>query len=295
MMDMHPSLAKWGKTLSTKRGSLFFYDTGPAQEGKPPLLLIHGLGDEADSWRSLVPILHAAGHRVIAPDLPGFGRSSPRGANIRGQTAAVIALLEETSGPGNPAALAGNSMGAVIAEATAFSRPRLVRALVLIDGCFPMKGGINSGLILMSLPFIGKKWYRAFRHDHEGAWRSLYPFYGDLDAMSDDDKQFLRKRVIDRVESGGQEKGCFASLRSLNALGLFRRGSFARRLKTYTGKILLIWGEKDAVIPRSAAEEFLLRKPDAALKTIKGAGHLPHQERPRETAEAMLAFLSGGE
>jgi pimeloyl-ACP methyl ester carboxylesterase len=291
MMDMHPSLAKWGKTLSTKKGAVFFYDTGPAQGGKPPIFLIHGLGDEADSWRSLMPILHAAGHRVIAPDLPGFGRSSPRGANIGDQTAAVVALLEKMPGPGNPAVLAGSSMGAVIAEAAAFSRPRLVKALALIDGCFPMKGGVNSGLILMSLPFIGKKWYRAFRRDHEGAWRSLYPFYGDLDAMDDDDKQFLRKRVIDRVESGNQERGYFASLRSFNALCLFRRRSFARRLKTYTGKILLVWGEKDAVIPESAAEEFLLQKPDAALKTIKGAGHLPHQERPRETAEAMLAFL----
>jgi pimeloyl-ACP methyl ester carboxylesterase len=238
-----------------------------------------------------MPILHAAGHRIIAPDLPGFGRSSPRGANIRGQTAAIIELLEKVSGPGNPAVLAGSSMGAVIAEAAAFRRPELVKALILIDGCFPMKGGINSGLILMSLPFIGKKWYRAFRNDHEGAWRSLYPFYGDLDAMGEDEKKFLRERVIDRVTSGNQEKGYFASLRSLNAAGIFRRGSFARRLKTYTGKTILIWGEKDAVMPLKTAEEFLLRKTDAVLKTIKDAGHLPHQERPRETAEAMLAFL----
>mgnify|MGYP001770903147 CR=1 FL=1 len=50
----------------------------------PALVLLHGLADEADSWRQVIPVL-AQTHRVIAPDLPGFGRSDrPMSTGIAG-------------------------------------------------------------------------------------------------------------------------------------------------------------------------------------------------------------------
>jgi pimeloyl-ACP methyl ester carboxylesterase len=294
-MKIPPSLAAWGKTLPLKNGDIFYYDSGtpPGGTQKPAVLLLHGLGDEADSWRHLMPLLYAAGNRVIAPDLPGFGRSRAKGANIRGQAAAALALLEKAAA-GKPAVLAGNSMGAIIAEAAAFRRPDLAGALILIDGCFPMTGGPGTGTTLLSaiFPFAGRRWYRSFRADHEGAWRSLYPFYGDLDAMSAEDREFLRERVVERVESRSQERGYFAALRSFAMAGIFSGGRFSRRLAAFPGKILLVWGEKDAVIPRETAQAVLALRNGTEIKIIQGAGHLPQQERPRETAEAILSFLA---
>jgi pimeloyl-ACP methyl ester carboxylesterase len=300
------------KLLELRGGETLFYyasGNGPARgpgAKKPLVVLIHGLGDEADSWRGLIPLLGER-CRVLAPDLPGFGRSAAPGKiSVKRHIRAIIRLLEEEgAGRENPAILAGNSMGALIAEGAALSRPELAKALILIDGCFPLAAKPDRGLLFLCLPFLGKRWYRRFREDHDAAYRSLFPYYADFEAMGEADRRFLRERVIERVESAAQERAYFASLRSmvrvslatgrrfLKKLDLFLRGSAgsARAAGDISKRLLMIWGEKDIVMPQASAK--LLREafPEAAFAVIGGAGHLPHQEKPGETAAAILRFL----
>ena len=313
-MQPWPALAQYAKSRRLKNGNLFYYDSDAgaarANNAQPALILIHGLGDESDSFRHIIPLLAQAGYRVIAPDLPGFGRSNgfcpgekmTHNTKIpwKGRTGlgchvqALISLMEETAAarPGQPVVLVGSSMGSVISQLTAHKRPDLVKAIILMDGCHPLSGRTDAGFLLMALPFIGKAWYRNFRKNHEGAWRSLYSYYRDLDAMSNDDKVFLRNRVIDRVESRSQEHAYFSSLRSMISLNLFRRGKFLRGMKNYTGKILLLWGEADKVMPFEASSDLRALRPDAAHQFIGGAGHLPQQEAPVETAAAIIKWLN---
>jgi pimeloyl-ACP methyl ester carboxylesterase len=303
-MKPWPALAPLGKTLRLRGrgGTLFYYDTGldakdtgpdskavpasPAGRTKPVLILIHGLGDEADSWRRLIPFLDD--FRVLALDLPGFGRSTAPGrVNLKRHTAAVLALLEETG----PATLAGSSMGAIIAGETAAARPDLVEALIFLDGCIPLAVALDKRLVLLALPFGGKKWYRSFRTDHEGAWRSLFGYYADITGLPEADKQFLRERVIARVESPVQERAYFASLRSFIWAAAVMKERFARFVTRFPGKILIIWGAEDKVLPPEAARTIRELRPDAAFNLIPGAGHLPHQEKPAETAALFLQFF----
>jgi len=294
-MKMWPSLAPFGNVLHFSGGQLFFYDLKipSAQEPsskKPVLVFIHGLGDEADTWRHVLPLLCAKGYRCIAADLPGFGRSLWRGRNgVSCQAKAIVKMMGECGI--ERAVLIGSSMGCGVAELAAFRRPDLVSAMIFLDGCFPIHGGVSKGLLLLGLPFIGKKWYRGFRANHEAAWKSLYAYYHNLDAMSDEDKTFLRERVIARVESDNQERGYFASLRSINAAFMFRRGYFSRKIKKFIGKLFLLWGEHDRVMPLKETALLCELRPDALLKTIADAGHLPHQEKPTETADAILEIL----
>jgi len=301
-----PSLTPFGKTLSMPDGDLFYYDSEANTADKPTvakqmvakqtIVLVHGLGDEADTWRHVFSPLAGAGYRVIAPDLPGFGRSVWKGRiNMRVQSGAVIRLLAETGAAGkeNPAVIAGSSLGAGIAGLTAGRRPELVKSLILLGGCFPVAGGSGKGFYLLGLPFLGKRWYRGFRSNHEAAWKSLYPYYADLNAMSNADREFLRERVIDRVESPNQERGYFATIRSINVFFLFSKKIAARKIKTFPGKIILFWGEADKVFPHEKTALFRKLRPDAGLSIIAGAGHLPHQEKPEETAKKMLEFLIG--
>jgi len=319
-MQPWPSLAQYGTTLPLKGGDLFYFDSEagrvetdavpPQAAAQPLIVLIHGLGDEADSWRHLIPPLSAAGFRVIAPDLPGFGRSNGRGpggkvshntavpwkrkAGINEHTRALIALMEKAGASArNPAVLIGSSMGAMLTQIIAGKRPDLVRAIILVDGCHPSSGKPDPKYLKTALPISGPKWYRAFRSHHAALWHSLYGYYRDLETMSEADKNFLRKRVIERVESASQERAYFSSLRSLIGFYIFGNSAFARRMKTYTGKILLLWGADDRIMPVETTSRFRSLHPAADIQIIPGAGHLPHQEAPEETAAAIVKWLAG--
>jgi pimeloyl-ACP methyl ester carboxylesterase len=227
-------------------------------------------------------------------DLPGFGRSTAPGRiSLGGHAAAALRLLEEThcADPKNPAVLVGSSMGAIVAEDAARRRPDLVGSLVLIDGCFPQTAPLNSGFLFMALPVVGRKWYRAFRTNPEGAYRSLQGYYADLERLPGEDRQFLRERVIARVRSDAQERAYFASLRSIILTGLIASQSMSRAMAAFPGKVLFLWGEADQVMPASSADRIRALRPDAAFRIISGAGHLPQQEKPVETAEEIFSFL----
>jgi pimeloyl-ACP methyl ester carboxylesterase len=284
-------LTQYSNEMVSSGGNLFYYQNKNADAKKPTLVFIHGLGDEADTWRHILPALINEGYNCIAPDLPGFGRSIWRGKiSVSCHANTIIDLLDKR-GVREPVVLIGSSMGGGIAELIAFKRPDLVKALFLIDGSFPLTMSVNPELLFAGLPFIGKNWYRGFQSNHEGAWKSLYAYYGNLDAMSDEDKQFLRDRVIARVHSDNQERGYFASLRSNNAVFMFQRRYYSRRVKNFKGKILLAWGEKDRVVSVNNTASFTKLRPDAEIKIIPGAGHLPHQENPGEIIKALRDFL----
>jgi pimeloyl-ACP methyl ester carboxylesterase len=190
-----------------------------------------------------------------------------------------------------PAVLAGSSLGAGIAEMVAYRNPHLAKALILLDGCLPFEYKTDKAMFLLSLPFVGKGWYRSFRRNHEAAWKSLYPYYRDLEGMSEADKTFLRERVIARVESANQERGYFATLRSMNTFFLLRRRTATRIGLNVPGKIALLWGEHDHIFPPKRAALLRGSRPDAYFTLIAGAGPLPHQEKPDVCAAEILRFL----
>ncbi len=281
-------LLPYAKMLQTGNGSLFFYDTesGPSEL---TLVCIHGLGDEADSFRHLFSGLRTH-YRMIALDLPGFGRSvSGKKATMKRHVEAVEQILAMINGP---AVLIGSSMGGFIAEAAAVRNPGQVKAVILMDGVLPMKTKPSPGLLLMALPFLGKSWYKAFRKNHDAAYQSLIPFYADLEAMPQDDKDFLRGRVIDRVESERQCRAYFSSLRSMIGYVVFSSGSITKKIRLFPGKILIIWGLEDSQMPFNTPGELMAIRQDSVLERFPETGHLPHQERPKETTNAILKFLT---
>jgi pimeloyl-ACP methyl ester carboxylesterase len=286
-----PALAPYARELELPETKvrLFLYDTGAEAREGLPLVLIHGLGDEADSWRSLIPLL-AQDSRVVALDLPGFGRStSRRRATFARHTEAVIGVLKETG----RSILVGSSMGAAIAESVAFKVPEKVAGLVLLDGGLPAGGDLSpSQMLRMLTPILGERIYRAFRKNHEAAYRSLEPYYADLGAMPDNEKAFLRNRVIDRVESEKQLRGYFSSLRSFVATAVVSGSSYGPKLAAFPGRVLIGWGERDLIMPLSAAEVLRKERFDADFVVFSGSGHLPHQEKPAAVADAITAFLA---
>ena len=120
---------RWHHTTLDGRGAFY----GEAGEG-PPVVFIHGWGLQARTYARALPGLARAGARVIAPALPGFGRSDPlRGAYTWEKLANWIDDLLEHAGVEEPAFLIGHSFGGGVATATAWYHRHRARSLVLVN------------------------------------------------------------------------------------------------------------------------------------------------------------------
>src|SRR5438876_959824 len=102
----------------------------------PTMVLVHGLGGSHANWLAVGPAL-AAHARVLAPDLPGFGRTplAGRSAHVHAGVALVDSLLDTVAD--GPAILVGNSMGGLIAMMQAAACPEKVAGLVLVGPAQP--------------------------------------------------------------------------------------------------------------------------------------------------------------
>jgi pimeloyl-ACP methyl ester carboxylesterase len=274
------SLRPYVRRVAVGNLHLHCYDAGSGDE--TPLLLIHGLGDEADTWRHvLLPL--AARRRVIAVDLPGFGRSErPRRAYTLAFFAQTIAGLLAALGI-QRAVLVGSSMGAATAQRLALARPDLVERLVLVDGCVPATRSFPTGPIWMFLtPGLGEATYTSLRRSADGGYSTLEPYYYSLASLSADDRAFLATRVRARVESDGQRRAFLSALRWLAIERALRADQLRNLVVRQATPTLLVWGEHDAIVPVAAAHAMAALLPSAQVELISACGHLPQQERPSE-------------
>jgi pimeloyl-ACP methyl ester carboxylesterase len=280
----HPTLETFARRLEPD--GLFFYDAGPNANSVAAsvVVLIHGNGDEADSWRHVIPTL-AQQHRVIVPDLPGFGRSRPLGqGDLHDLAAGVLRILE--SEHLKSVHLVGSSMGAVVAGLVA--QHLQASSLTLCGGSASSLGlsEPSEGVKALLEPGIGEAYYTGLRDAGiDAAYDTLKPYYANLESLSESDRSFLKNRVWARVWSDSQRAAFFAGLRSLFDPNLALNTTNLEPLR-----MLLLWGEHDQIMPISAAHKLHSALPNSKLEVIPEAGHLPHQERPGAFTNTLEAF-----
>ena len=285
------SLASLGKkTLLPKLNfSLFYFEAG--DPGQPPLVMIHGLGDEADTWRHQIPLL-AEDHHVIALDLPGFGRSDHL-KQAYTPTLMKGAILELMDVLGlEKATLIGSSLGAILAHGIAAAHPERLSGLVLVDGALyqPDQMG-DSGLQVMAIPLVGETIYTNFRKNPDAAYDSLRPVYQDLDSLPAADREFLFTRVNHRVWSNGQRRAYFSTLRKLSPWVRKAQSALPEQLAKLEIPTLVIRGEMDSLFSAKNAAAIQALQPDAEVLTIAGKGHLPQQEDPAAFNQGLTDWL----
>ena len=287
-MRAWPGLQAYARTVTLAPSSLrlYVYDAGASE--LPVAVLLHGLGDEADTWRHIVERLSAR-YRVVAPDLPGFGRSDKPMRPYAGQFLCdtVLELMDTLSIAG--AMLIGNSLGAVIAQSIALEHSERVRGLVLIGGMLLTRARpLSLETLLFLLPGIGEWLYTRLRKDPQAAFETLRNYYANLDELPEADRNFLFQRVNERVWSDDQRRAYFSVLRHTAVWIMKQQGSLDAKLAQLTTPTLVIRGEHDQMMSVENAHALLDIQPSARLITIPGAGHIPQQEHPQALLHAIL-------
>ncbi len=268
--------------------NLFYLDT--AGEDKPVCVLIHGLADEADTWRHVIPGL-SRNYRIVAPDLPGFGRSDKPSRSytmdfLKDSLLEFLDVLDIQR-----AHFIGSSLGAMLIQYSGLHYPDRMISQVLADGALvPQKQKISLSSLLFLMPVVGEFLYSRLKNQPVEAFKSLNPYYADLEGMSRKDRDFLYERVHDRVSDNRQRHAYFSILRRFS-LWLDKSERFRDDLSRLDLPVLIVWGEMDRVLPASSGEIMQSLIPGARMEIIPRSGHLPHQESPEEFLEIVTPWL----
>lgn len=252
-----------------------------AGEG-PPLVLVHGFSGAASNWCELAPLL-AERRRVLIPDLPGHGGSTPLpAAPSLAPYADRVGLLAEREGM-LPAPVVGHSMGGAVALRLALRRPADVSALVLAAAA-----GISSTrrFAELWLGFAGrtKPGRRVARHRARVA-RSRLLRHAVFGYFSVSDPAALPARAVEGLLAGP----------ALHADTLSAALALAQEdpridLAGVRCPCLVLWGARDHQVPVADAFEYA-RRLRAPLRTIADCGHLLVVERPDACRHAVEEFL----
>jgi pimeloyl-ACP methyl ester carboxylesterase len=258
-----------------------------AGEG-PPLLLVHGIGGDWQTWEPVLAPL-AASHRVIAVDLPGHGGSAKGAGDYSlGGMANVLRDLMAALGL-ERATLIGHSLGGGIAMQFAYQYPERCERLVLVSS-----GGLGPdvGLILRAATLPGSE---LFLQLTAPAARSVI---GCASGVA----SFLRIKPAADAAFYGRAFAALAEPETRAAFLGTLRGVVNRsgqlvdaRDRLYlaeTMPTLIVWGERDAVIPVDHGHEAHEAMPGSRLEVFEGAGHVPQLDDPERFVAAVEAFAA---
>jgi pimeloyl-ACP methyl ester carboxylesterase len=246
-----------------------------AGEG-PALVLLHGLSATHYNWEHTIPAF-AGRWRVIAPDLPGHGRSAkPDAPYTIDFYAGVIRSLGRTLGI-REAVVMGNSLGGQIAVELALAYPAWTRALVLAAPA----GGFSSALRPVGW-MIGTAARPAIL-------RAVLPrtlarsFYDHASPDYEARRRILAERLAH------EDFPHFARAVARSVAGAIAAGD--QPIARLTQPTLLVWGEDDAIVGLSGSRRMVDAVPHARLHVLRRCGHLPMLEHAAHFNEIVREFL----
>lgn len=264
------------------------------------MVLVHGLGGSHLNWLHIGPRL-ARSHRVLAPDLAGFGLTPPAGrrATVQANQRLLNAFIEALSG-GERVVLIGNSMGGLVSLLQAAAHPARVAALVLINPALPLAdtGAVNTftlqRLFVPLIPGVGEAAmgrYYARVSAEEQLEETLAAVAADPSTVPRHGRETNLEMIRLRKEMEWAVPSFLQASRSIAGV-LTRRRRFKKTLRSIRCPVLLIHGEEDTIVSPASARWAHTVRPDLRLEILPGIGHVPQLECPQLVVELIEDFLA---
>jgi pimeloyl-ACP methyl ester carboxylesterase len=257
----------------------------------PPLVLLHGFADSADTWRRTLDLLAREGRRALAVDLPGYGAADRLAADepvlqqYRAFARAAVRHASVEAGD-DGVVLCGNSLGGAIA----------------------LRAGEEDGLPLTAIVPVAPagldmpRWFRIIERD---------PFVRALLAAPVPLPEVVVRGVVGQAyralafaaprRAAAEVVGSFtAQLRTRDAVSTVLANG--RRLlpelhdcfalKEVRVPVLLVWGDRDRMVTHEGARHILDALPDTTYALLDGVGHCPQVEAPERFVAALEEFTA---
>lgn len=242
-----------------------------------PVLLLHGFTSSKENWLLMLPFL-LAHHRVLVPDLPGWGESQfhhEADYSIDRQVARVATWAQKEIG--GPVHVVGSSMGGAIAGLLAARHPQLIATLTLMNSAglrgeraSPFEQGLlegRNGLVARNLAEVMQLFENVVERNRMPLMLTLAPaMYGEFVNRREVNLHLFAEMVSRPPDAG---------LAGIDAI----------RVPT-----LVLWGEQDRILDVSCADAFAQLLPHAEVKRLRRVGHLPMIEVPGVTARRLRGF-----
>ena len=258
-------------TTDSSGAKVHYLDTG---NGKDVVLLLHAFPLHSGMWSRQIAALSPK-FRVIAPDYPGLGKSTPRPEPSTMEFLAEQVLEVLGNVRVDRAVVVGLSMGGYLCFELYRRRPGLVRGLALCDtrpGADSPEGAAGREAFAKNALEKGLHWVA-----DEMTPKVLRPA-PDAAAVKE----------VRHLIGQGTPAGVAAAQR-----GMARRVDSTPTLATITCPTIVVVGAEDTLTPVPESEKMVAAIKGAKLAKIPGAGHLPNIENPAEFDRVLMEFAAG--
>ena len=240
---------------------------GPA--AGPVVVLVHGLGGHSEQWLNLSAYLVKAGYRVYIPDLPGYGRSEKPADfsySVHDEAEAVVGFFDALGL--KQVDLGGWSMGGGIVQHVAFRHPERVRRLMLFASIgIKQAPTFDVRLFTPSTPAELAQLNALLMPNPPKA-----PDFVARDLLRiSQERAWVIQRALDSMSTGQDATD-----------------SLLPQLKM---PVLIVWGDKDRIIPLNQGETMHRLVPQSELDVITGCGHLAPVQCSAQIGPKVVEFL----
>jgi len=253
----------------------------------PLVVLLHGIAQSSATWEGVIPRL-VGQHAVIAPDLLGHGKSAKTAGDYSpGAYANLVRDLLEVLGQ-NRCTIVGHSLGGGVAMQFSYQFPERCERLVLVSS-----GGLGHEVhpLLRAAALPGADvvlpWLSVAGNRAIGSLVKAMGRFG-FRASTDLGETW---RSFAALEEAAARKAFLRTVRALIDLRGQRVSATDRLYLAAELPTMVIWGERDPLIPVAHAERIHEAIPSSRVEIFPGVGHYPHLEDPERFARVLLDFI----